>query len=252
MDNESLVTEHYDVVWAGVKPLSVPIQNPLRAWIEKWCPPGEGDCLEVGCYPGAYLEIFGRLGYTLHGIDLTKHLSDAVPAAWLVSQGFKVGSFVRGDFLSMDLGRQYDVVCSFGFIEHFANFREVLTKHINLVRPGGTLIVEAPNLRTGVQRMLFEAFNRRALERHYLPSMNPNTWANTVASAGMIVLWSGYFGGFSSFFLPSHRNSFLSWLAFGAFDRIINSCGRMFKGTSNPFFAQMCGLVAQKPLDYAG
>jgi hypothetical protein len=45
----------------------------IRAWIEAYVPNVAGankTCIEIGCYPGRYLSVFGELGYELFGIDL--------------------------------------------------------------------------------------------------------------------------------------------------------------------------------------
>ena len=43
-----------------------------RLIINKYIPKTDnGSVIEIGCYPGRYLSIFGDLGFTLHGIDLT-------------------------------------------------------------------------------------------------------------------------------------------------------------------------------------
>jgi 2-polyprenyl-3-methyl-5-hydroxy-6-metoxy-1,4-benzoquinol methylase len=44
-------------------------------------------------------------------------------------------------------------VISFGFIEHFDNPENVIQKHLDLLKPGGILIVGVPNF-TGIHGIL--------------------------------------------------------------------------------------------------
>ena len=56
---------------------------------------------------------------------------------------------LTGDFLDMDFkGRQYDLVFSNGVLEHFLNRKvrkEVISKLLDLTKPGGTVITGVPN-----------------------------------------------------------------------------------------------------------
>jgi SAM-dependent methyltransferase len=149
-----------------------PDDNMLLRWIRQSLPPGTGACLEVGCFPGRFLPILGELGYELHGIDLTPRVEQDLPA-WLRNQGYRVGRFVKGEFLSWDPGRRYDVVCSFGFIEHFSDWPAVLRSQARLVAKGGYLVVSTPNFRGALQWLLHWSLDRQNLKRHNIWSMNP-------------------------------------------------------------------------------
>src|SRR5713101_7012934 len=86
---------------------------------DRFLKPG-GTCFEVGCYPGNFLIHLGRrFGYEVSGIDATPFVLTRMPPRF---QGVKVGRFYQGDFLQFQPPGLFDVVCSFGFIEHFTNF----------------------------------------------------------------------------------------------------------------------------------
>ena len=51
------------------------------------------------------------------------------------------------DFFSFNTKEKYDLVSSFGFIEHFDNTEEVFAKHCDLVNDNGYLVIGLPNLR---------------------------------------------------------------------------------------------------------
>ena len=57
----------------------------IRRWIEEYIPPARGPeqtCLEIGCYPGRFISVFGELGYELSGIDLAKPRRTAAMAEY--------------------------------------------------------------------------------------------------------------------------------------------------------------------------
>ena len=69
--------------------------------------------------------------------------------------------------------RNLTSVSSFGFIEHFVNWKEILTQQARLVNNGGYLVVEAPNFYGLIQKMLHWFFDKENYKRHYVPSMSP-------------------------------------------------------------------------------
>lgn len=196
--NESLASqEHWDKLYEGLVLQRPTADDPVRLWINRYISRGEGkDCLEIGCFPGRFLTIFGDAGYTLHGIDLTPRLNEM--PSWLSSYGYKVGDFRREDFLEADhAGRQYDVVSSFGFIEHFADWADVLVKHAQMVRAGGRLIVEVPNFAGDVLRALRMFLDLENYERHNTAAMYPQAWEAILALLDFEVCFAGYLGDFA-------------------------------------------------------
>jgi len=178
----------------------------IRRWIEAHIPPA-GDtprtCLEIGCYPGRFIAVFGELGYTLFGIDLADDLAEL--PEWLEQSGYRVGSFWREDFSAFDPQRKFDIVTSFGFIEHFTNWEEILRKHMALVADKGHLIVEAPNFTGRFQNWLHLNFDKANYARHHLPAMDIDKWAALIEQCGFEIIYAGYFGKFRFWTEPEPR-----------------------------------------------
>jgi SAM-dependent methyltransferase len=161
---------------------------------ERYLPQG-GTCFEVGCYPGNFLAYLARrFGYTVSGIDATPAVLTRMEPL-LRQSGISVGSLSHGDFFSMPLDCQYDVVCSFGFVEHFANTAEVLRRHAALVAPGGHLVVSCPNFR-GAQWMLHRWLDPMNLSRHRTAAMDLSLWKRVLEKAGFHTLHAGYYRTF--------------------------------------------------------
>jgi SAM-dependent methyltransferase len=151
------------------------------------------DFLEIGCFPGRFLYHFAKeFNYRVFGIDFVPQAA-AIPQ-WLAELGVEAQVTVA-DFFFFEPQRQYDVVASFGFVEHFPNWQEVLERHLALLKPAGTLIVEMPNFRYG-QYWLRRFLNAQVLEGHFLGVMDPVKWAQALEQHGLKVLYSGYYQTF--------------------------------------------------------
>jgi len=166
----------------------------FRVWLQTHVPRGTGDCIEIGCFPGGFLAALGDLGYRLNGIDLTPRVEEM--PNWLAPLGYAIGTFTRGDFETFSPGRRYDVVSSFGFIEHFTTWAEVLARHCDLVAPGGYLVIETPNFSGLTQRVLRQLFDPQDLARHHLPAMHVEAWADVVTLLGFEIVHVGPLGKF--------------------------------------------------------
>lgn len=168
----------------------------IDAFIKKYIPKNKnGNCIEIGSYPGPHLTTFGDLGYTLNGIDFHPDNRIGLPA-WLKSQNYLTGEFLSIDFFEFEANKKYDAVASFGFIEHFINYKEVIAKHASIVNDGGYLIITTPNFRGWLQYRLHNIFDKKNLALHNTKSMNPRIWKTLLEESGFEIIFHGYFGNF--------------------------------------------------------
>ena len=77
---------------------------------------------------------------------------------------------IESDFFKYNPEKQYDIVCSVGFIEHFEDTEDVIQKHIELLSDNGTLLIVLPNFR-GLNGFIQYLFDRENLKIHNLNSM---------------------------------------------------------------------------------
>lgn len=196
-NSQNLADQSYwDSSYANHKFEMAPSVDPVRQWIEKNIPASQGkSCFEIGCFPGRYLSVFGKLGYELHGVDLTPRVTKDFPE-WLKASGFKTGEFQQADIFKFSTEKKYDLVCSFGFIEHFPNWDEVLKIHAELVAPGGLLVVETPNFRGAIQKFIHTSLDKENYLRHYIPSMDPFKWKKVLEGMGFEISYCSYMGRF--------------------------------------------------------
>ena len=91
--------------------------------------------------------------------------------------------------------KKYDLVCSFGFIEHFTNAEEIIKKHIDLVKKGGKVIVEVPNF-SGVPGFFHKIVDGPSLKQHNTSIMNLDFFRKIAKQNNLKVLYLGYYGSF--------------------------------------------------------
>lgn len=171
-----------------------------------------GSVFEIGCFPGRYLNIFGRKGYLLNGIDMTPRVKDDLPD-YLRKKNYDVGSFACGDFMQFDESQKFDTVVSFGFIEHFENWDQVISKHIKLVKKGGYIVITVPNFSGKIQWLLHTIYDKNNLKRHNVKSMNTRLWLQKLNESNISYecIFAGPFGGFDFWVDNENRNTLKNW-----------------------------------------
>lgn len=237
---------YWDALYTDTPLEPVSKDSPIRQWIEKYVPAVPAaerrTCLEIGCFPGRYLSIFGELGYEVHGLDRTPRVGEL--QAWFNRMGFKVGHFEQQDVQAVSFEKQYDVVCSFGFIEHFTNWDQIIEIHSRLVKKGGYLVIETPNFSGTVQRVLRQSLDSANLKRHYLKSMSPRKWRDILEKDNYQVLFEGYLGEFDFWVEEQERNRLQQRLL----NAVFANMGRLKSAmkSSSSHYSPYCGIIARK------
>jgi SAM-dependent methyltransferase len=91
--------------------------------------------------------------------------------------------------------KKYDIVFSNGFIEHFEQFDNVLDKHVNYLKDGGTLLVMVPNKRW-FRKWYGYLVDYKNLKAHNLKSMKKSVFIDFGKRNDLELLNLEYFGGF--------------------------------------------------------
>lgn len=111
-----------------------------------------GRLLDVGCSAGLFLQEARACGWDVTGVE---------PSRWLAEQARgRLGAdvVVCAPFETATLEpSSYDVVTLWDVLEHVTDPEAFLTKAESLLKPGGLLVVNVPNLRSWIAR----AFGRR-------------------------------------------------------------------------------------------
>lgn len=189
--------EFWDQFWGGVRlpVLPDPSRRYEKCFLDLFERFFEKDpsmkVFEAGCAPGAWLSYFARrFGYQPAGCDTSPR------GVELTKENFRLngvaGEVAQCDFLDAPGDGAFDVVLSLGFIEHFTDPGPVLDKHLRLLKPGGVLVLEVPNL-VGLNAWLV---TRELLSVHNQSIMNRGFFEEFGRSRGLETLYLDYIGGF--------------------------------------------------------
>lgn len=122
--------------------------------------------IEVGCGNSVWLSYFAKqFKFNVTGIDYSEFGCEQTRK--IFSRDKITGNIYFGDLFNppVELKNQFDVVCSFGVVEHFNNTEDVL-KHIGeFLNEDGLLITTIPNL-TGITGWLQKWMNKPVYDIH--------------------------------------------------------------------------------------
>lgn len=167
----------------------------------KYLPAGEGlKVIEIGSAPGNFLvEMSRRLGYEPYGIEYTENGAD-LNRRLFETNGLNPRQVYLEDFFSEDFHQQqagqFDLVMSRGFIEHFEDVPSVIERHLNLLAPGGTLLVSIPRFR-GLNQVLMKFFYRENLDIHNLAIMEKSVFEKQFDTPLLEPVFCDLFGTFN-------------------------------------------------------
>jgi SAM-dependent methyltransferase len=156
--------------------------------------------LEVGSAPGYNLiDFHNKMGFNPFGVEYTS-AGAAINRKLFELHNIDARNLIQNDFLSEDFLHEYansfDIVSSFGFIEHFDDPGDIVQKHLRLLKKGGILIVQIPNL-SGFNYRLSHFFNKEVLDIHNLSIMNEESFKSLFNSTTTVPLFCNYYGTFN-------------------------------------------------------
>lgn len=117
--------------------------------------------IEVGCARSAVLPLFAKkTGFQVAGLDYSPNGCEQTQL--ILQREGVIGEVYNCDVFSLpeDLIERFDVVVSFGLIEHFSDTTAIVKALSRLLKPGGLIFTNIPNLRGAigfVQRKLDHA-----------------------------------------------------------------------------------------------
>lgn len=178
-------------------------------------------CLEVGCVPGRLLIAFHKMfGYKIYGVDYSDKIN-------LVRKNMSVNKIkeykvYKADILKFKPKIKFDVVFSFGLIEHFKDPTLYIAKMASLVKKGGYFIIEVPNFRN-VQYIIHLLSDRSLFEIHNLEYMDAKKLEKLVQLVcPMQTLYAGYYGIIQDFpYKKIFPHNILYYLTHG-FNHLVN------------------------------
>lgn len=161
--------------------------------------------LEIGGAPGGFLV------YLTKKFKCKAHVLDySTTGCQKAQENFKLlGLDVKVYQLDLFSSRialpLFDVVYSLGVVEHFEDIHLVIKKHLDLLKPGGTLLIEVPNF-SGIYAPFMRFFAPDMMSAHNLNAMDTEKWAMFEHDFNLHIRFKGYLGGFSPTVLRSILN----------------------------------------------
>jgi len=174
----------------------LPLGNPDKVFfleiIQKYIPADPSrTLLEIGCAGGGYLFALSKLlGYQPSGIDYSDQIKKTEEL--FKSQGYPIPHLIQNDFLTWESPIKYDLVCSFGFLEHFSNPHEVFHKHVSLASPGAYIILSVPHFRR-LQWLLHWIIEPQIFQNHYTGIMDKNVLRRLCIEKNLEILFLDYY-----------------------------------------------------------
>ena len=131
--------------------------------------------LEIGAFPGNNLASMSiRYGYKPVAIDFIPRVHELTDS--FKSFGIDDVEIIEQDFFNWKTNRKFNVVMSYGFVEHFTDLNKTLSRHWDLVAEGGFMIVTIPifgPLQMLLRRLILtEEKLKNILETHNLSVMD--------------------------------------------------------------------------------
>lgn len=166
--------------------------------------------VEIGSAPGYRLvRLKDRFGLTPYGIDYSR-VGVELNREVFAEHGIDPQNVIEADFVASEVPDRYreafDVVLSGGFVEHFTDVRAIVQKHLQLLKPGGCLVVQIPNLR-GVNYLLARLFCPDAIPIHNLDIMDRQNFAALFDAPSLEPQFCGYSGTFNFYMFHTSGRS---------------------------------------------
>ncbi len=153
--------------------------------------------IELGGFPGSY-SVYLKKYYQIDTTLFDYFIHPGIVKDLLLKNSLHEGDIavVEADLFNYVPEKQFDMVMSFGLIEHFKDIKDIIKRHLNFLKPGGVLFIVVPNFRA-VNGWVQKTFDRENYNKHNIDSMDPRFLAEIAAGLGLKSIKSYHYGKFS-------------------------------------------------------
>ena len=153
--------------------------------------------VELGGFPGyysIYLKKYQHLNTTLLDYFIHPQLVDQL----LAVNDLKPGdiNIIEADLFAYVPTEKYDMVLSFGLIEHFNDTKFIINEHLKFLKPGGTLFITLPNFKS-VNGWVQKNFDKDNYDKHNINSMDLSLLHQSCKALGLKDIETYYHGKFT-------------------------------------------------------
>lgn len=154
--------------------------------------------IELGGFPGyysVYLKKYQKLDTTLFDYYIHKEIINKL----LEKHGLEPGDIkiIEADLFNYTPRVLYDMVLSFGLIEHFIDTKDIIERHLQFLKPGGVLFITLPNFHS-VNGWVQRKFDKENYDKHYINCMDPQLLMEICKYLGLKKIRCYYHGKFST------------------------------------------------------
>jgi trans-aconitate methyltransferase len=155
------------------------------------------NAIELGGFPGyyaTYLKKYQKLDTTLFDYYIHQELINQL----LEKNGLKPGdiNIIEADLFKYQPEKLYDMVLSFGLIEHFNDTKAIIESHLQFLKPGGVLFITLPNFKS-VNGWVQRNFDKENYDKHNINSMDLQLLKDSCKQLGLKEIESYYHGRFT-------------------------------------------------------
>lgn len=166
--------------------------------------------IELGGFPG-YYSIYLRkyLGVRTTLFDYFIH--PEILKKVLTKNGLNEDDItvIEADLFQYKPIEKYDLVLSCGLIEHFKDTKDIIERHLEFLKPEGTLFITLPNFR-GVNGWVQKTFDRDNYLKHNIDCMDPGYLKKIMEDIGLEVVRASYLGKYSVWLENKDQKSMLT------------------------------------------
>lgn len=155
------------------------------------------NAIELGGFPGyyaTYLKKYQGLDTTLFDYYIHQDLINQL----LEKNGLKPGDIhiIEADLFNYQPEKLYDMVLSFGLIEHFNDTKAIIETHLQFLKPGGVLFITLPNFKS-VNGWVQRNFDKENYDKHNINSMDLQLLKDSCKQLGLKDIEAYYHGRFT-------------------------------------------------------
>lgn len=166
--------------------------------------------IELGGFPG-YYSIFLRKYLGVRSTLFDYFIHPDILKKVLAKNGLNNDEItvIEADLFQYKPIEKYDLVLSCGLIEHFKDTKDIIQRHLEFLKPEGTLFITLPNFR-GMNGWVQKTFDRDNYLKHNIDCMDLEFLKKTMEDIGIEVVRASYLGKYSVWLENKDQKSILT------------------------------------------
>lgn len=166
----------------------------FKKYIEKY---NIKSAIELGGFPG-YYSVFLKKHFGLKTTLMDYFIHPEIINKLINKNNLDENAIeiIEADLFKIKAENTYDLVFSCGLIEHFSDTSDIINRHIQFLKPNGTLLITLPNF-TGINGWVQRKFDPENYSKHYIQCMELNYLKDVMQSLNLEIVEITYYGKFS-------------------------------------------------------